>query len=258
MWTPPPQGTGKKQENNGKFEKSGQGYGHLRTKQHRGTFSQLPARPPLYGKDECRKRRLRHHHQHVRLHCPAARDPHLRHGDHILPLCQQGRRGCAARLLHHPVDGGGHERALRGAHTGVHPAREHLHGLCQPPQLRLGDGRHGGDRRLPVHSLRLPPLPEAPHQVCRPEAVVHHTEHHAQPSLLCRARRNRGGLRLLHQPRLHGVDHVLLLEGVAWLRSRFRPRIGTAHALLLMADTHLRHCRHPQSDGGQDSLPLFI
>ena len=165
-------------------EITGQGYGHLRTEQHRGAFSQLPARPPVHECHPSLDGRLWHRLERLRLHGADARFPHLRHGDRVLPLRQPAGRRPAAHLCQRTALCRRTVTALRHRLPRRSGTALRRAGVCRPPRVRGHDGRGRGARLVPVHPLRLPALQEAAHKVRRHQALLHRGQHRAQPLLL--------------------------------------------------------------------------
>ena len=120
-----------------------------------------PARSPLYLQDRGGQRRLRGHHEPVRLHRPPPGHPDLRHGDDLLPLREQGGRGPEAGVLLHPPDGRPH--LARVHRPGVRLHRPDLlgDGLSRASVLHLVARHRGGPGRLPGHPVLLPAVPES-------------------------------------------------------------------------------------------------
>ena len=249
---------------------------HLRAEQHRRKVSQLSARAAVHGKAVGGKRRIRCHNKRVCIHGTAARDTHIRNGDYLLPLHQQGGGEPAEGVLHHSDSRRTHLAAVRRGCAGVHQTHIRRHGLCRPSVVCMGNGYRSGSRRLPVHSLRIPALQETPGEVRRTEVFQHRADHRAQPRFLpasarplrWRRRRLAGerdiqsgggcGLRVLHQPVLLLGTHVLPAERAYGLPLCARPRTVAAHVFIQLADTRARHRGHSQPDSRQDSLPLHI
>ena len=107
------------------------GYCHIWYEQYCREVPQLPPCPPLHVLHAQRDRRLRRLGQYVRLHRLSPGDTYLRHGDDILPFCEQGGGASGHRLLH---------RAAHGrCPLSMFPAASlRLHRPCQlSPRLRL-------------------------------------------------------------------------------------------------------------------------
>ena len=231
------------------------------------------SRPPLHV--YLRRLAIWHRELSLQLHGRGARDPHLRHGDRLLPLRQQGERP-GARLHHGARVGRLDVAALHRAdhHLPATPLRRHA--PLRPRLLHLDARRYSGSRRLLLHPLRLSPLSQEGLPLRRPQASERRPQHSAQPLLPPPLPGDReelpGGDRLVLPPlRRRGVRNRLdILRQPADHRHPAALPDPRAHrpplallgpapqpdALLQLAAARARSGRHPLPEHGADHDPL--
>lgn len=137
----------------------GQGYGHIRNKQHRGQIHQLLAHSFVHQCAQGSGRRVRSYNKDVCSYCIVPCPAYIRHGDHNVQVRQQGGAEACQSILYR-TDIGRYTISL--VHSRLY--YEQVSDLCfagipPTPRICYSSLSCSSYRFIPGYSVLLPEIP---------------------------------------------------------------------------------------------------